>query len=169
MSKASEVVKQLLLFIFGRGEVDPRLPLLHEAQQLQLIVSLKDKLLNQSRGDFVLNSADRGVFINDLHTETSQLTRQKFVGVFVGQDADFVKSEVVELHQLHSWEGLHIEEGNACGKFKGSFMVHIFLMIEHALPHRPCLLGLADAVWHGCGVLLVGVYECLAEAALRYF
>ena len=42
MSKASEVVEQLLLFIFRRGEVDPRLPLLHEAQQLQLVVSLKD-------------------------------------------------------------------------------------------------------------------------------
>ena len=82
-------------------------------------MSSEDKFLDQSEGYLFLNSSDRSVLVYDLHAESGKLLREEFIGytqlkffrnftIFVWQILQLLKSQIVDLHELHSGEWFYI-------------------------------------------------------------
>ena len=149
--------------VFGLGQEFPGSPLLHDAEQFDLVMGLENQFLDESARDLLFDSSDRTVFINDSHSVASELTGQEFVVVCVRQGIDFLEGEVVELHQLHSWEGIHVHEGDTSRKLEGAIVLHVLLVVKHALPNRQSGLSLTLVGGNAERVVLVGIHEAFAE------
>ena len=126
-------------------------------------MGLENQFLNETARDLLFNSSDRTVLIYDSHSVASELTGQELVVVRIGQGIDFLEGEVVELHQLHSWEGIDIHEGYTSRKLEGAIVLHVLFMVKHALPDRQ--RGLSRTLIGGNAerVVLVRIHEAFAE------
>ena len=142
----------------------PRTPLLHDTEELELVVSLVNQLLNKTAGNLLLDSTNAHVLIDDLHPESSKLAAVELVAVLVGQVSDLLQDQVVQLHQLHAGEGLNVHPCDASGELKRALMLHVSLVIECAFPNRKSDLLVPLLLAHRHGVVQVRVLEVGAEA-----
>ena len=92
----------------------PRAPLLHDAKELKLVVSLVDELLGEATSNLLFDRTDAIVLIDDFHPVASKLTAVHLVTVFIGKVRNLLQDQIVELHQLHARERLDIHPSNAC-------------------------------------------------------
>ena len=134
-SSCVQDVQQFLFVLLLLLLVLPGRPLFHYFQQLQLIVRLEDQLLNHSSSNFVLNLSNGSCLVNYLHSKFGKFLREELVLVLVWQVLDLLQSQIVELHELHSGERLHIEVSDSSGQLQWSFMVHVLLMVVDSLPN----------------------------------
>lgn len=112
VGKVHQVLKRLLIFVILILKIFPWFPVLHYSQQFDFVVSLEDKLFDQARGDFVFDRTHGKVLIDDVHSKPGQLLAQGFVAVYVWQVLELLQGNVVEFHQLHSWEWFDIQKCN---------------------------------------------------------
>ena len=116
MSEAGKIVQELFHVGFDLCEVLPRLPLLHNSQQLDFVVGLENKFLHQSSANLVLNLTNLQILVYDLHAETGQLTRQELIAILIGERLQLLQRQVVKLHQFHAREWFDVEVGNTSGQ-----------------------------------------------------
>ena len=116
MSEAGKIVQEFFHVGFDLCEVLPRLPLLHNSQQLDFVVGLENKFLHQSSANLVLNLTNLQILVYDLHAETGQLTRQELITILIGERLQLLQRQVVKLHQFHAREWFDVEVGNTSGQ-----------------------------------------------------
>jgi hypothetical protein len=73
LSETSHGLRELGI-VFSLGHEFPGSPLLHDAEQFDLVMGLEDKFLNEAARDLLLDSSDGTVLINDLHSVASEFT-----------------------------------------------------------------------------------------------
>ena len=116
-SEVEHALEHLLLFLAGVVEQEsPRLPLLDDLKELELVVRLENQLFDKTGRDLVLDSANLHVLIDDLHSEASSLSRQELVAVLIGQIVKLSEDHVIQFHQLHAGEGLDVQERDTSGE-----------------------------------------------------
>ena len=116
--KVEHILHLLLRLKVPGAELLPWLPLLYDLQQFDLVVRLKDKFLDEAGGDCLLDGANGRVLVHDGHAEPRQLLAKELVPVRVRHVFELLEGEVVQFHELHSWEWLHIQVSNTSGKLK---------------------------------------------------
>jgi len=115
-SKVKHTLHSILLCEVTSAQIRPWLPLLHNLEQFDFIMCLEDELLDQAGGDLLLNSANRHGLVHDGHSEPGELLAQELVSVLVWHVLQLLQAEVIEFHELHSWEGLDVQEGDTGGQ-----------------------------------------------------
>ncbi len=166
MSEAGKIVQELFHVGFDLCEVLPRLPLLHNSQQLDFVVGLENKFLHQSSANLVLNLTNLQILVYDLHAETGQLARQELITILIRERLQLLQCQVVKLHQFHAREWFDVEVGDTSGQLKRALVLHVPLVVEDALPDRLCNLGLSFVCSHRNRIISIGVDEGLSEGAL---
>jgi len=110
--KVSEVGFGLVVAeVLGVEEL-PWLPVLHNSQKFDFIVSLKNEFLNKPVRDLVLNSSDGLSLVNDFHSISCEFLTQDLVSINVRKILQLLESQIIKLHQLHSWEWFDIQESD---------------------------------------------------------
>ena len=70
----------------------PRTPLLHDAEEFELVVSLVDQLLGETTGNLLFDSANAHVFVDNLHPVASQFAAVELVAVLIGEVRNLLKN-----------------------------------------------------------------------------
>ena len=125
----------------------------------------EDELFSDSLRDFGLNIAHILILIDHLHAVTCHLADVILIAVLIWELIDLLEDQVVQLHELHSWERFNIHERETSREFQCSLVVHVLLMIKDSVPNGLRSLLVALLLGHGRWVMHVGVAEVGAEAA----